>query len=335
MQLIVSEDIQYFIARCKQHGQMPVPFVPILDKDLGMFMLKGSHWQSENVDLIADQDPDRTVIQQGVVSVKYSTKVNEPVKAILDSVYHGHIAALLERQYGSDGSRVPIVEFIASNITPKAALLPANVVLDREQDSQTFSLPWALDALPSEDLWLDVLAGQQCSWLYFLLTSKVLVKGSLFADNFVQCIMRARPGRTFTIALQDNGIPLHVEISKTDRAGNQFTEVMLAFDRDASQITLQVFQPKPSGTAVLCLSLDYLPEYPLAPIHLDTKQFSSEISRFYADTWVDNSDSPAAFKDITSGIQAISTSGLVITEDRLHDFCNLISSSSKWYVSKN
>ncbi|KAJ2849446.1 fatty acid synthase alpha subunit Lsd1 [Coemansia erecta] len=147
--------------------------------------------------------------------------------------------------------------------------------------------------------------------------------------------MHARPGRTFTIALQDNGIPLHVEISKTDRAGNQFTEVMLAFDRDASQITLQVFQPKPSGTAVLCLSLDYLPEYPLAPIHLDTKQFSSEISRFYADTWVDNSDSPAAFKDITSGIQAISTSGLVITEDCLHDFCNLISSSSKWYVSKN
>ncbi|KAJ2849445.1 hypothetical protein J3B02_003793 [Coemansia erecta] len=135
MQLIVSEDIQYFIARCKQHGQMPVPFVPILDKDLGMFMLKGSHWQSENVDLIADQDPDRTVIQQGVVSVKYSTKVNEPVKAILDSVYHGHIAALLERQYGSDGSRVPIVEFIASDIAPKAALLPANVVLDREQDS--------------------------------------------------------------------------------------------------------------------------------------------------------------------------------------------------------
>ncbi|KAJ2594724.1 fatty acid synthase alpha subunit Lsd1, partial [Coemansia sp. RSA 1721] len=121
----------------------------------------------------------------------------------------------------------------------------------------------------------------------------------------------------------------------SDKTEEQVTELELEFDRASSQIALHVYQPTPSGVATLQLCFEYHPEQSLAPIHLDTEQYYSGISRFYADTWVDNSDCPAAFEDITSGDQIISTSGLVITEDHVHDYRNLIKSSSKWYALKN
>ncbi|KAJ2634290.1 fatty acid synthase alpha subunit Lsd1, partial [Coemansia sp. RSA 1286] len=132
-----------------------------------------------------------------------------------------------------------------------------------------------------------------------------------------------------------NGHPLRVEIVRSDKTEEQVTELELEFDRASSQIALHVYQPTPSGVATLQLCFEYHPEQSLAPIHLDTEQYYSGISRFYADTWVDNSDCPAAFEDITSGDQIISTSGLVITEDHVHDYRNLIKSSSKWYALKN
>ncbi|KAJ2236501.1 fatty acid synthase alpha subunit Lsd1 [Coemansia sp. RSA 485] len=334
-QLVASEDIQYFVAKCKQRGQMPVPFVPVLDEDLSVFMLKSSYQQSENVDLVVDQDPDRVLIQHGVVAARYSTKVDEPVKDILDGVYHGHIAALLQRQYGGDATKVPVVECIADSARSDTLSLPDSVVVCKERSKQMFKLPSASDALPDDDQWLAAIAGKHlCSWLYFLLTSEILVKGTRYADNFVRRTMRARPGRTLTV-FSENGHPLRVEIVRSDKTEEQVTELELEFDRASSQIALHVYQPTPSGVATLQLCFEYHPEQSLAPIHLDTEQYYSGISRFYADTWVDNSDCPAAFEDITSGDQIISTSGLVITEDHVHDYRNLIKSSSKWYALKN
>ncbi|KAJ2696776.1 fatty acid synthase alpha subunit Lsd1 [Coemansia sp. IMI 203386] len=334
-QLVASEDIQYFVAKCKQRGQMPVPFVPVLDEDLGVFMLKSSHWMSENVDLVVDQDPDRVLIQQGVVAARYSTKVDEPVKDILDSVYHGHIAALLQIQYGGDVTKIPVVECLANSAGSDAASLPDSVVVCKERNKQIFKMPWTSNALPTDDQWLAAIAEQYPhSWLYFLLTSEILVKGTRYADNFVRRTMRARPGRTLAIA-SENGLPLRVEISRSEETEEQVTELELEFDRASSQIALHVYQPTPSGVATLQLCFEYHPEQSLAPIHLDTDHYSSGISRFYADTWVDNSDCPAAFEDITSGDQTISTSGFVITEDHVRNFRDLIRSSSKWYALKN
>ncbi|KAJ2229527.1 fatty acid synthase alpha subunit Lsd1, partial [Coemansia sp. RSA 485] len=334
-QLVASEDIQYFVAKCKQRGQMPVPFVPVLDEDLGVFMLKSSYQQSENVDLVVDQDPDRVLIQHGVVAARYSTKVDEPVKDILDGVYHGHIAALLQRQYGGDVTRIPIVECIADSARSDTLSLPDSVVVCKERSKQMFKLPSTSDTLPDDDQWLAAVAGQhQWSWLYFLLTSEILVKGTRYTDNFVRRTMRARPGRTLTV-FSENGLPLRVEISWSEETGEQATELELAFDRASSQIALQVYQPTQSGTAAFHICFEYHPEQPLTPIHLDTEQYYSGISRFYAATWVDNSDCPAAFEDITSGDQMISSSGLVITEDHLRDYCNLVKNTSRWYTLKN
>ncbi|KAJ2223592.1 fatty acid synthase alpha subunit Lsd1, partial [Coemansia sp. RSA 485] len=209
-QLIASKDIQYFVALCKQQGQKAVPFVPVLDQDIGMFVLKDMLWYSEHLDAVHDGDVQRTVIQQGVVSVRYSAMVDEPVKDILDSVYRSHVAALLQRLYGGDTSKVPVVECITSDIAPGPGPgLPADpAVVKKDKDGkQMLSLPLDADKLPSADQWLYTLAGKQPSWLFFLLTSQSLVKGTSLVENFVPRVMRARPGRVFTIS-SENGIPV-------------------------------------------------------------------------------------------------------------------------------
>ncbi|PIA16014.1 hypothetical protein COEREDRAFT_97668 [Coemansia reversa NRRL 1564] len=59
MQLLMSEDVQFFIALCKRRGQKPVPFIPVIDADFGMLFLKDTTWQSDGVETIVDQDPQR------------------------------------------------------------------------------------------------------------------------------------------------------------------------------------------------------------------------------------------------------------------------------------
>ncbi|KAJ2836123.1 fatty acid synthase alpha subunit Lsd1, partial [Coemansia erecta] len=48
----------------------------------------------------------------GPVAVRYSTRANEPVKDILDGIYHGQIAKLLEQQYDNEQSRVSDIEYL-------------------------------------------------------------------------------------------------------------------------------------------------------------------------------------------------------------------------------
>ncbi|KAJ2470341.1 fatty acid synthase alpha subunit Lsd1, partial [Coemansia sp. RSA 2131] len=113
-QLLTSEDVQFFVQLCKRRGQKPLPFIPVLDLDFGVLLLKDTVWQSEDLASVVDQDPQRVGIQQGPVAAQYSTRADEPVKDIIDGIYNSHVAALLERLHHGDKSSVPVVEYIGA-----------------------------------------------------------------------------------------------------------------------------------------------------------------------------------------------------------------------------
>ncbi|KAJ2654489.1 fatty acid synthase alpha subunit Lsd1, partial [Coemansia sp. RSA 1199] len=113
-QLLTSEDVQFFVQLCKRRGQKPLPFIPVLDLDFGVLLLKDAVWQSEDLASVVDQDPQRVGIQQGPVAAQYSTRTDEPVKDIIDGIYNSHVAALLERLHNGDESSVPVVEYIGA-----------------------------------------------------------------------------------------------------------------------------------------------------------------------------------------------------------------------------
>ncbi|KAJ2245745.1 fatty acid synthase alpha subunit Lsd1, partial [Coemansia sp. RSA 455] len=258
-QLLHSEDIQFFVGTCKRRGQKPVPFIVILDADFAGMFHKDSLWQPEDLDAVVGQDPQRVVIQQGPVAVRHSTIVNEPVKDILDGVYHGHIAALLGRDYGGDAVNVPVVECIGAQ--PGAVTLPVSVIVQATDSKRTYHLPTDQDQLPDLRLWLDALAGPTNGWMRALLTAPVIVEGSIYVDNFIPRVLRPRPGQVVTV-LADKQKPRSLEVVDS----NGILAVRIERHSDSS-IELNVYHRVPSGTTSLCRLFSYQPQQPLTPIH--------------------------------------------------------------------
>ncbi|KAJ2738016.1 hypothetical protein GGI20_006340, partial [Coemansia sp. BCRC 34301] len=258
-QLLHSEDIQFFVGICRHRGQKPVPFIPVLDSDFSVFFLKDGIWHSEDLDAMVGQDPQRVAIQQGPVAARYYDIVNEPVKDILDGVYHSHIAALLSRDYNGDAESVPVVEYIG--VEPQPVTLPVRVNELLTDSARTYQLPNSQDQLPELGVWLDVLAGPTNNWLRALLTAPVIVEGSTYIGNYVPRALRPRLGQVITVHTTGNQ-PLSLEV--VDSVGLLVVKIE---HNSSSFIELTIYYQVASGTTSVCYLFAYQPQQPLTPIH--------------------------------------------------------------------
>ncbi|KAJ2827302.1 fatty acid synthase alpha subunit Lsd1, partial [Coemansia furcata] len=322
-QLLHSEDIQFFVSICKRRGQKPVPFITVLDSDFSASFMKDTIWQSEDLDSVVDQDPQRIGIQQGPVAARYSTIVNEPVKDILDGVYHGHIAALLNRDYNGDAASVPLVEYISAQ--PGAVVLPASVDVQVTDMARTYKLPSELDQLPDLDVWLNALAGSTNSWLRALLTTRVIVEGSSYVDNYVQRVLRPHLSQIATVYM-DNGKPQSLAITGCHG------DVHLLVECLDKSIDLKIFQPTSTGIATLQYLFVYQPVQPLTPISLVTAGHGDRIRRLYSETWIDNSDEPTEFEDHVDPDAQLLGGSFTITQDHVYSQCQVVGNSSQHYL---
>ncbi|ORX73828.1 hypothetical protein DL89DRAFT_231449 [Linderina pennispora] len=200
--LLALEDVQYLVWLCKRSGTKPVPFVPILDADLHVWMTKDINSQAEDLDTVVDRDVQRTVIALGPVSAKYATTVNEPVKDILDRVYTGLTEKLSMCNFDKDASLVRPCEYLAPEPFPVS--LPTSVAVAVDESSRTYKLPTDAALLPDPDVWLEALAGPTQSWLRALLTSPVVVRKSLYAANPIRQVLRPMAGQTAEASFDAN-----------------------------------------------------------------------------------------------------------------------------------
>ncbi|KAJ2864638.1 fatty acid synthase alpha subunit Lsd1 [Coemansia aciculifera] len=322
-QLLYSEDIQFFVGICKRRGQKPVPFIVALDADFATVLVKDSIWQSENLEAVVDHDPQRVVVQQGPVATRYSTIVNEPVKDILDGIYHGHIAALLSRDYDGDVANVPVVECIGAQ--PGAVTLPASINAQATDLMRMYQLPSAQDQLPDLGVWLDALAGPTNSWLRALLTSPVIVEGSSYVDNYIPRALRPRPGQVVTV-LADGLQPQSLEIM--DDSGT----LVLKIERSSRcSIELNIYHSVASGTTSMCYLFVYHPEQPLTPIHFVTEGHGERMRKLCMDAWIDNADVPTDNSDLIDTNCRLYSDGFVITKEHVRAFCQNVGNRSKHY----
>ncbi|KAJ2890915.1 fatty acid synthase alpha subunit Lsd1, partial [Coemansia aciculifera] len=324
-QLLHSEDIQFFISICKRRGQKPVPFIPVLDIDFSVLLSKDSLWQSEDLDSVVDHDPQRIAIQQGPVAARYSTVVNEPVKDILDGVYHGHIAALLSRDYNGDAASVPVVEYVGAQPQAMAAL-PATVDMQVTDSALTYQLPAESDQLPELSEWLSILAGPTNSWLRALLTTPAIVEGTGYVHNYVQRVLRPRPGQVVTVSM-DGCQPRLLEV--VDVEGVLRARVERNSD---GVIELIIYHPVASGTISLCYLFVYQPQQPLTPICLLTEGHSTRVRKLCMDAWLDNADVPAAATTVLNVNCRLDSDGFAITEEHVRAFCQNVGNRSKHYA---
>ncbi|KAJ2516672.1 fatty acid synthase alpha subunit Lsd1, partial [Coemansia sp. RSA 1939] len=319
-QLIASEDIQYFIALWKQRGQKPLPFIAVMDEDFGHLLLKDTLWQCNDLESVVNQDPQRVFIQHGPVAAQYSTKVNEPVRDILDSIYYAHVEAILEKSYSGNLDSVPVIEYLGDGCTDNT--VPFDNVGESETDSmRIFQLSDTDEKLlPNNQDWMQRLAGTEKSWLQALLTSPIVVQGTKYAANVVQKIVRPRLGQKVAISLQDR-IPQSLTISN-GKSGN--VEVEIVHTSSSGNIVITIFHPIDSGCAKLDLRFLYHPEIPAAPIHQDMDHFISAERDLYVQTYVDNSDSPKVFVDVVDTDTVLRSSGFKITKEHVVPYCKNI-----------
>ncbi|PIA14341.1 fatty acid synthase [Coemansia reversa NRRL 1564] len=326
--LVSSEDVQFFVSMCKRRGQKPPPFIPAFDADFGIFLAKDTIWQSEQLDAIVDQDPQRVVIQQGPVAAQYTRTVDEPVKDILNGIYHGHIDLLLQSIYGGDISKVPVVEYIGADPSSTSTGLPASVQVLETDLERTYTLPSCSNQFPDLDVWLQTLHGPTKSWLSALLTTSVFVRGCNYGENSVRRLLRPRCGRKTTVYMAD-GVPSVVKINDVDGS----TELKIE-RQEGGTIELTIYKPMPSSPATLCQRFQYVPSRPAAPITQLIAHEAERVRQLYADTWVDNADNPRAFEDVDDPDATIHSSGFTITEDNIRAFCRNISNQSMQYWSR-
>ncbi|KAJ1955759.1 fatty acid synthase alpha subunit Lsd1, partial [Linderina pennispora] len=323
-QLLSTEDIQQFISLCMRPGQKPVPFIPLMDKDFHIWFKKDSLWQAEDIDAVAGQDVGRVCILQGPVAVRYSTKANEPVKDILDNIYHGQIASLLDTDYGGDESRVPTVAYLGG--MPNAPSLPSHVQVAETKSQRTFVLSRNELELPSVESWLAALAGTELNWLHALLMTPTIVQHYTYTDSIVRRVMRPRIGQMVNITLRDK-MPQKVEV--IDASG----DLALDFCIDSDDIIHFNMYSRPRATVcTLELMLRFVPNTPFAPIHEVMAGRNQRIKRFYSQVWFEDNRDGDSCIGISDPAAIFSTEAAEISPDTVLDFCYAIGNKSKYYI---
>ncbi|KAJ2157084.1 fatty acid synthase alpha subunit Lsd1 [Coemansia sp. RSA 552] len=322
--LLASEDIQFFIYMCKRRDQKPVPFIPVLDADFGTLLQKDTTWQSEDLDAVVEQDSQRVCIQQGAVAARYSTVVDEPVKEILDGIYQQHIKALIHRLYDGDESKVPVVEYIGND--PAVVTLSAAVQVSECDPEHVFYLPANSKLLPKLDMWLQAVAGPQKSWLWALLTFPVLVQGSTYTSNYVCNLMRPRPGRIVAVNYKD-AVPDTLVIS--DASG--VVELDIACD-DNRAICLTIHHQISAGTTLsLQLEFDYCPSFSLTPIYERKQKNDKAMQQFYISIWLARAGPNATYADITDSFE-MQRENFIVDMEHTRAYCRSVNAKSWHYI---
>ncbi|WAQ87289.1 hypothetical protein PtA15_8A193 [Puccinia triticina] len=224
-QILASEDIVYFLSLCQRPGQKPVPFIPVLDADFGIWFKKDSLWQAEDIDAVFDQDPQRVAILQGPVAVRHSRTTEATAGAILRGIEAGLVSRLLAEEYGGDEGRVPRKDFLCPHVdgAANAHILQtatgkiACQVRAHATPGHTEHIYDIVGGLPPSLAWLETLAsagtaGREPSWLAALLRSQALVHGPEFRHNPLLSVLAPRPNQRVTVLTDQKGRPLNVKV---------------------------------------------------------------------------------------------------------------------------
>ncbi|KAJ1958568.1 fatty acid synthase alpha subunit Lsd1 [Linderina pennispora] len=324
LQLMATEDIQYFIMLCKRSGQSPVPFVPALDSDLETWMLQGAVSLSANSDYATSNDARRQLIPHGPVSAKFSSAINMPINDILGGIY----TTMLKKVQRCNRMVIPSVDYIG--FEPKRALVQLPIIQRIGDSARTYALPADATSLPELDLWLDILAGPVKSWLRAILTSPSIVQNDKFVANGVRRIMQPRAGQSVTVS-ELNGMPQKLEV----HGENGELEVVIGF-ASPGDIMLRVVYSVRDECFDLVLKYQYCPSRPAMPVTEVMHDRGERIQKLY---FGNRYGSNASGVDVAAdgvGIPSVFTcQPFVVTADLVDRLCLSVGNTDVCYESRN
>ncbi|KAI0856757.1 sterigmatocystin biosynthesis fatty acid synthase subunit beta [Xylaria cubensis] len=274
VQLIHPEDVRFFIQSCKKRGRKPVNFVVALDDDFEHWFKKDSLWQSEDLDAVLGQDPERVCILQSPVSVRYSTRDNQSAKDILDEI-HGDLVALMSGmiEYNIPPKPRPTLAFLSN---PDSL----NVSVD-QTENLIICKPSPGNDLPSQETWIEHLTPHVSSSILALVREDTL---------FELASKRCRPNPFHRIFAPQHGYSLVVdraskEVRLRDESTGQ-TPVLVA-PLSSKRLRVEVTHRDaavPLGSASLVLEWEF-DENTRQLIDV-TANRDKRVQEFYAQLWL-------------------------------------------------
>ncbi|RPA81809.1 fatty acid synthase beta subunit dehydratase [Ascobolus immersus RN42] len=297
-QLVAAQDVQYFIYLCRRPSQKPVPFIPRLDEDFEYWFKKDSLWQSEDLAAVVDQDVERTCILQGPVAVRYSTRMDETAKEILDGIHDGHVKRLLEEEYHNDESTIPVIEYLGHTTSapivsiPEALAQYPDIDFMQTETCAQFRISTHASLLPESDVWLQLLAGEEFCWRHAFFSTEVFVQGRSFQTNPMRRIFSPFPGQLVTIENPLDPASTVVKMAEVDIQGNECDLFEARIDGDVIAASLYNTMRDCSAAQGLVLLFNYRPQFGYAPIHEVMNGRNTRIKEFYYNLWFGEGNPP-------------------------------------------
>lgn len=332
IQLMNVQDVQHFLILCQRRGQKPVPFIPVLDEHFEVWFKKDSLWQSEDLEAVVGQDVGRVAILQGPMAAKYSTKVNEPIKDILNAVHEGHIAYLTKKYYNEDPTSIPVVEYFGGFASTRLdSQMGALGTQSPPKAEYTFPPESSGEGLPDTDEWLQRLAGQEFSWRRALFTSDIVVQGTATQPNPIKRVFAPRFDTRFVVD-ESKGIR-HSSVVVMDRRGGNYVVAARVSFHEPNEIQVIMYEDRTATkqSLGLVLKFTYHPETGFAPIREVMDGRNDRIKEFYWKLWFGEE----TLKDINSTSVETTTfyGGRVKIDGKsIEDFCHVIGNESEAYV---
>ncbi|EEB08935.2 fatty acid synthase beta subunit Fas1 [Schizosaccharomyces japonicus yFS275] len=328
-QLINSQDAQHFFTMCANPLQKPVPFVPAIDETFEFFFKKDSLWQSEDLDAVVGEDVGRVAILQGPMAARHSTKVNEPVKEMLDNIHNAHIAALTEKLYGSE-DKVPTVEYFGGEkpLTLKKSDLEGMTFEETAGEQAVYTAPLgSTSALPNLKSWFEILAGPEFSWRRAIFTTARIAKNWKLESNPVRRIFAPRYGQK--LILKGSGDAAVVELYETVN-GIYSLSAILKYNGENIICTLTDKRNALKEHVGLDFIFNYNRAAGYCPISEVLEGRNDRIKRFYWKVWFGNEPYPeeASITDTFTGPE------VEITGSMIDDFCRVVGNQNEVYTKR-
>jgi fatty acid synthase subunit beta, fungi type len=333
-QLINAQDVQHFLLLCQRRGQKPVPFVPVIDDNFEFFFKKDSLWQSEDLEAVVDQDVGRTCILQGPTAAKYSTKVDEPVKDILDGIHNAHIKNLTRDLYGSDASKVPVVEYFGGHleIDEEDDIELDGLTVSKDGNKVSYRLSNNTNAtLPDLETWMRVLAGKEHSWRYALFTAEVFIQGQRFQTNPMPRLFAPSAGTLVEIVNPKSPATTVVSLKEPNNSGKMVQTVEIK-TTGKNEFVVNILEPRTAlgSTVALPLKFKYDPATGYAPIKEVMEDRNDRIKEFYYKLWF--GDEPVPFDSpVTSTFEGGRTT---VTSQAIADFVHAVGNTGEAFVER-
>ena len=336
-QLINAQDCQHFLLLCQRRGQKPVPFVPCLDDTFEFFFKKDSLWQSEDLEAVVDQDVGRIAILQGPMAAKYSTKVDEPIKEILDGVHEGHIKYLTKDLYHGDESKIPVVEFfggklsIAETADEKKEGMEGVVGAETENKITYRIGNLSNTVLPPTETWMELLGGVGQTWRSAFFTTDVFVQGQRYDTNPMSRIFAPAHGMMVEISHHKNPRQTVIVLRENVFGRNLPVAEVGPIDKN-NEIPVSLIEHRTvtGRPTALQLRFKYCPDTGYAPIREVMDARNDRIKQFYYRIWFGDEECPFD-TPVTSRFDG---GRATVTSEAINDFVHAVGNTGEAFVDR-